>query len=75
MSVDDGGREKRKDKEGVNRKLPAVIKWYRGMTTMTQTACEEGEAWATDHREALDSLLQITERHWMIYYRSQRGTG
>lgn len=40
----------------------AVKKWSRGMTTVTQTACKEGEAWATDHREALEGLLQITDR-------------
>lgn len=40
----------------------AVRKWYRGLTAVTQTACEEGEAWATDHSEVLEGLLQITER-------------
>lgn len=41
----------------------AVRKWYRGLTAVTQTACEEGKLG-----------LQITVRYWRVYYRSQRGS-
>ena len=62
ISVDDGERKKRKDKEVGNRK-PPVRKWYRGMTAVTQLV-RKGKLG-----------LQITVRYWRVYYRSQRGIG